>query len=111
MNVDAREVLMSYVKFYERALIVTARDVTRNEAVCSLAKKYFKTIPLAIISNDPSADVIQLLTSSGLLHLFDVVIGQEEGGSISQVDMFRQAAQRLNVPSDLCLGSCYFLSG
>ena len=96
---------LTYVKFYERAL-VDAQDITRVECVCSLAKKYYKTIPMAVISNDKTEDVIQLLTHVGILHLFDVVIGHEGElqGRCSQEDMFANAANRLNQRIDTCLG-------
>lgn len=100
---DASEVYLSYVKFYERALVST-QDIARVECVCSLAKKYYKMIPMAVISNDKAEDIIQLLTHVGILHLFDVVIAQEGDSRCSQADMFANAAKRLNQRVDACLG-------
>jgi hypothetical protein len=98
---------LTFVKFYERALVDAAHDIIRVEPVCSLAKKYYKTIPMAVISNNKYEDVIQLLTSVGILHLFDVIIAQEPHKELcSQVDMFASAAKRLNQRVDVCIGEC-----
>ena len=79
------------------------KHVSRVEAVCALAKRFYKTFPMAVISNDNLEDTIQLLTSVGLLHLFDVVIAQSSHRK-SLVDIFSDAASRLNQRVDTCIG-------
>ncbi len=104
-TINATEVYLSYVKFYERALIDT-HDIARIDCVYSLAKKYYKTIPMAVTSNEKTEDIIQLLTRVGILHMFDVVIAHdgESHSNFSQEAMFANAAKRLNQRMDACLG-------
>jgi len=98
------EVSLAYTKYYDRALADSAHDIGRIEAVFSAIRRYYKSIPLAVISTSNHEDVVQLLTCVGALHLFDVVVAQQPGEKRNISDMFNTAAQKLNQPCDLCLG-------
>ncbi len=73
------------------------------EPVLDVVKRYWKVLPMAVVSGSTRAIVESELNTIGILNCFDVILTADD--PIPQKpspDMFLEAARRMNVPPDCC---------
>jgi HAD superfamily hydrolase (TIGR01509 family) len=74
------------------------------EFVTEIARRYSPTIPLAVASSGPRANVVATLQAAGLIDIFKAVVTSEDVQRLKPApDLFLVAAQRLRVPAARCL--------
>ena len=101
LNFDPLQV----AKEKEEAYLDLLVHVGPIEAVVSIAREHHGKVPMAVASGGIKPIIEKVLAHIGIRHLFDAVITSEEVTRQKPApDIFLEAARRLGVPPEFCVG-------
>ena len=110
-HLDVEDICSSFVKFSDRA-VFDAGTPTITVVADILKQAADKNIHIAVTSSQQREMVIQYLSSSGLLNLFDAVVTTEDIKKVAPApDLFLEAAKRIKCDPAKCIGLEYDANG